>query len=100
VAGGDDRVGVDQAAMPPPKACSSSCATGCAGTRSPMVSWPPVTKSPAFPDLYRTSVSGPGHNFAASFFAPSGTSRAQANAWRASAKWTITGWSAGRRFAA
>ena len=88
------------AAMAPPNARSNSRAPGCAGTRRPIVSWPPVTKSPAFFERLRTSVRGPGQNFAASLRAPSGTSRAHSKACFASAKCTITGWSAGRRFAA
>ena len=46
------------------------------------------------------SVSGPGQNAAASARAPAGIVRAHRAMASASAKWTITGWSAGRPFAA
>ena len=90
----------DGAAMPPPKAARRSRATGCAGTRSPTLSWPPVTRSDTRAARGRISVSGPGQNAAASRRAPSGTARAQSAAAPASARWTMTGWSAGRPLAA
>ncbi len=65
------------AAMPPPNAASSARATGCDGTRSPTLSWPPVTMSETCEARGRISVSGPGQNVAASFLAASGTERAQ-----------------------
>ena len=94
----------DGAAIPVPpvsaNAASSCCATGCAGTRNPTVSWPPVTKSPTCAARGSTSVSGPGQNAAASRRAPSGTPRAQWSIAAAVATWTMTGWSAGRPLAA
>ena len=88
------------AASAPPKACSSARAHGCAGQRRPTVSCPPVTTSSARGLRLSTSVSGPGQKAAASARAESGTSRAQSSIALASATCTITGWSAGRPFAA
>ena len=79
---------------------AAACATGCEGTRRPTLSWPPVTKSFAFAERLRISVSGPGQKRSASLRAAGGISRAQAKAASAEAKCTITGWSAGRRLAA
>jgi len=90
----------DGAATPPPKARRSARATGWSGTRSPTVSRPPVTSSGTRADRRRITVSGPGQNASASARAGPGTSAAQSSRARASARWTITGWSAGRPFTA
>ena len=63
------------AATGPPKARSSACATGCAGTRTPRVGNPAVTRG-AIPDPARngrTRVIGPGQCAAASRSATGGT---------------------------
>ena len=88
------------AAMPSPKASSSARATGCDGTRRPTLSWPPVTMSGTLRARGRISVSGPGQNAAASAIAPSGTARAHSASRVVSYRCTMTGWSAGRPFAA
>ena len=65
------------AATPPPNARNSACASGCAGTRSPTVSAPPVVASATRGPRRRITVSGPGHAAATSRRAASGISRAQ-----------------------
>ncbi len=86
----------DGAATPPPNPCSSASATGCAGTRRPTVSNPPVTASIAGAPRFTISVSGPGQNFAASSHAASGISRPHSSMRSASARWTMSGWLRGR----
>ena len=78
----------------------SARATGCEGTRMPTLSCPPVTTSATLGARGRISVSGPGQNAAASLRAPSGTERVHFASCAVSYKWTMTGWSAGRPFAA
>ena len=94
----------DGAAMPVPPAAanarSNACATGCDGTRRPTLSCPPVTTSAARAVRGRISVSGPGQNASARRCAPAGTARAQCESSAASARCTMTGWSAGRPLAA
>jgi hypothetical protein len=86
------------AATPPSKARSRAWATGCAGTRRPTVSCPPVTSSGTLAARGRIRVSGPGQKASASASAASGQSPAQREAVTASATWTISGWSEGRPF--
>ena len=57
-----------------PNSARSARATGCDGTRTPTLSWPPVTTSDTRAARGRINVSGPGQNAAASFAAPSGSS--------------------------
>ena len=55
----------DGAATPPPKRCSSSSASGCAGTRSPTLESPPVVTSGTRAFFSTSKVSGPGQHASA-----------------------------------
>jgi len=90
----------DGAAIPPPSETSSAWAIGCAGTRSPTVSCPPVTSSGTPGARRRTNVSGPGQKCRASRCASSDTSRAHRASHEASARWTMSGCDDGRRLTA
>jgi hypothetical protein len=59
------------AATAPPKARSSSSATGWSGTRSPTVARPAVTSGQIDAAFGTTSVNGPGHHTAARVWAAS-----------------------------
>src|SRR5829696_5967245 len=89
----------DGAAIPPPNARRSSRASGCAGTRRPTVSRPPVTASGTRGPRRRMIVSGPGQQASASTCAIGGTSDAQSGRVAAEERWTMRGCAAGRPFA-
>ncbi len=81
----------DGAAMPPPKLRKSASATGCAGTRIPIVSRPPVVALGTLGALRSSKVSGPGQYAFAKRCAELGTSDVQRGSSSSDAMWTISG---------
>ena len=83
-------------ATPPPNAASSCCAIGCAGTRNPTVSAPPVVAVDTRAPRRTMIVSGPGHAARASARAAGEMSAPQSSIASAVARCTISGWPIGR----